>query len=732
MSSKPPAIQYSGPPIHPDVPQSVRHHLQLIYQKLGNHTQAFDLLNQKATQAVTVIAAGGGGGGKTSGVQSVSGLPPIQITGTPTNPVVGILGSSNSLDAKDSCRLATAAALPAYTYAANIITANANGALTVDGVSPIVGDRILLKDGAAGTDNGIYSVTQVGDASNPFILTRTTDCLDSSTYLSGSFTCIQEGMANALTLWLVTTQGTIVVDTTAVTWTELSAAALPPLTDAHLFVGNVSNVATDVPASGDVSLLDTGAFTVVGLETVPLDAATVGSPSNGDVITYDSGLMKYKAAAGGGSGVTAVTGVSPIASTLGTTPAISLQNSAGIDVTAAFGTGTAYFTGSGGPTVLGDIIVGDSLGGIQDSGISLSGIIQSSSLIVHQVAHSLSVQDAIYYDGSNWLLAKADNADTLGIGIVSSIIGPDDFVVTFSGLITGLSGLISGNYYFVSDSTSGLLDITEPINPTSYSNPLLFSLSGTDGIVLQARPSSIGSAGLVFSGDLIGTFSSQTVVGLENVPLDAATIGSPVNGQVITYVSSSGKYEAQTPATGSFTAGGDLSGSTTNQIVIGLETVPLDATTVGSPSNGWVITYDSASGKYKAVAPASGAFTAGGDLSGTTTSQVVIGLESIPLDSVTVGTPSDGWVITYNAASGKYEAILPATSATFVDNEVVSISSTTGTLTNAPNPSTSLHLYRNGVRQQSGIGNDYTLSSATITLAVAKVSGDIFLADYRY
>lgn len=34
------------------------------------------------------------------------------------------------------------------------------------------------------------------------------------------------------------------------------------LTDAHLFVGNGSNVATDVPVSGDLSLADTGAFTI--------------------------------------------------------------------------------------------------------------------------------------------------------------------------------------------------------------------------------------------------------------------------------------------------------------------------------------------------------------------------------------------------------------------------------------------------------------------------------------
>lgn len=113
-----------------------------------------------------------------------------------------------------------------------------------------------------------------------------------------------------------------------------------------------------------------------------------------------------------------------------------------------------------------------------------------------------------------------------------------------------------------------------------------------------------GSGGFTASGDLAGTPTAQAVVGLQNIPLDAATVGTPTNGQVIEYDSASGRYKAVTLAGAGFTAGGDLSGTGTSQKVIGLESVPLDATTVGTPSNGQVITYDSASAKYKAVTPA--------------------------------------------------------------------------------------------------------------------------------
>lgn len=48
-----PPIQYSGPRISEELDPEVRRHLQLIYQKLGNHTQAFQLLSEKAAQVAS-------------------------------------------------------------------------------------------------------------------------------------------------------------------------------------------------------------------------------------------------------------------------------------------------------------------------------------------------------------------------------------------------------------------------------------------------------------------------------------------------------------------------------------------------------------------------------------------------------------------------------------------------------------------------------------------------------
>ena len=66
-----PPIQYSGPHVSAEVPWETRVHLQALYQKLGNHTQAFSLLSQKTGVSTTtinnVIGGGSGGGGSTPG-----------------------------------------------------------------------------------------------------------------------------------------------------------------------------------------------------------------------------------------------------------------------------------------------------------------------------------------------------------------------------------------------------------------------------------------------------------------------------------------------------------------------------------------------------------------------------------------------------------------------------------------------------------------------------------------
>lgn len=117
-------------------------------------------------------------------------------------------------------RLATAAALaactPAGTGPGHTLTENANGALTIDGVTANNADRVLIKDQVAQDDNGIYVVTDKGSAGTPFILTRATD-FDQA--VAGEIAVRANIIATAGTVntgkqFELTTTGVIVVDTT--------------------------------------------------------------------------------------------------------------------------------------------------------------------------------------------------------------------------------------------------------------------------------------------------------------------------------------------------------------------------------------------------------------------------------------------------------------------------------------------------------------------------------------
>jgi hypothetical protein len=97
---------------------------------------------------------------------------------------------------------------------------------------------------------------------------------------------------------------------------------------------------------------------------------------------------------------------------------------------------------------------------------------------------------AVYHDGTDWKLAQANSQDTLGFA-VAVVIDADSFYLYTEGLISGLSGLSAGDYYFVSDSVAGSLTATEPTSTSSYSNPLFQAQSSTTAIMGQFRPSQI-------------------------------------------------------------------------------------------------------------------------------------------------------------------------------------------------------------------------------------------------
>lgn len=111
---------------------------------------------------------------------------------------------------------------------ATLTNAGTLGAFTPDGVVAQAGDRILVYNQTNQTENGVYTVTTVGDGSTAWVLTRATDA---DTYGSGpqyldegATFFVTSGNTGAGETYTCNTQGVITFGTTNITFTQISAA----------------------------------------------------------------------------------------------------------------------------------------------------------------------------------------------------------------------------------------------------------------------------------------------------------------------------------------------------------------------------------------------------------------------------------------------------------------------------------------------------------------------------
>jgi hypothetical protein len=137
---------------------------------------------------------------------------------------------ASGLDVKCSSHAATTACLTsAYSngssgVGATLTNAGTQAALSLDGQTMVSAERVLIKDQTAACHNGIYTVTTVGDGSTNWVVTRATDFDSSTEVTSGLFTFVETGTTNADSGWVMTTDGTVTIGTTAINWSQFSGA----------------------------------------------------------------------------------------------------------------------------------------------------------------------------------------------------------------------------------------------------------------------------------------------------------------------------------------------------------------------------------------------------------------------------------------------------------------------------------------------------------------------------
>lgn len=142
------------------------------------------------------------------GGQKITGLAdPTSAQDAATKAYVD--ATAQGLDIKPSVRVAT-------TAAGTLASSFANGQ-TVDGVTLVTGDRILIKNQAAPAENGIYVVAASGAPA------RATD-FDAWAEVPGGFVFVEAGTVNADTGWVATADQGGTLGTTAIPFTQFSGA----------------------------------------------------------------------------------------------------------------------------------------------------------------------------------------------------------------------------------------------------------------------------------------------------------------------------------------------------------------------------------------------------------------------------------------------------------------------------------------------------------------------------
>jgi hypothetical protein len=204
--------------------------------------------------------------------------------------VEALQASMGAEDFKSSVKAATTGALVA-TRASNVLTADANGAMGAqDGVTMVVGDRLLVKDQGTGADNGIYTVTSLGSGGTPYVLTRATDADSSAEVTPGMVVFVEQGTTLAETQWILDVNAAITLNTTALTFVQFRglATAAPAAVAYAAVVGTGTTVARAdhvhaLPAQAGTSRTARG---VVYSNVADLGVFTVASD---DGITYVEG-----------------------------------------------------------------------------------------------------------------------------------------------------------------------------------------------------------------------------------------------------------------------------------------------------------------------------------------------------------------------------------------------------------------------------------------------------------
>jgi hypothetical protein len=623
-----------------------------------------------------------------------------------------IIAAAAGLDVKASVRLATTSG------SGNVGTYNAtNGAASrgqitaapsvVDGISVLIGNRILVKNQTNGAANGIYTVSTVGTGANG-VWDRATDFDADSEVTANAFTFIEEGSTLADTAWVITTDGNITIggaSGTVIVWTQFAGAGVGVATISVTTANGLSGVSSggNTPAitlstslaAGPVRSNGAGAF-VSGLTSLTTEVSgtlPVGNGGTGATTFASGALLK-----GNGAGAILVASAADIVGQIGTTfvtNATNSTNASNVTVTNDVATATPVFISwfSANSGNLPNRVSSTNLSFVPSTGVlSATGFSGNGSALTSLTAANITgtlgsavLGASTLFIGTTAIALNRASANQAITGILSV-----QFPGATSGTVTLVPSAIAGTTTLTMPATSGTL-ITTGDTGTVTNTMLAGSIADSKllQITTASKVSTAALTGTLFTlgSTAVAALSTVTsIVGLTSVTSTSFVGALTGNSDTATKLSTARTISGTGEAT--FTTNGfDGSANATGVVTL------VNAAVIGKVLTGYV----SGAGTLAATDTILQAFN---KLDGN----IALKMSTVTSAVYKVGVAVSG------AANG--------TNLAFV-------------LPNTPIAGTEM-VFVNGVVQQRGAGNDYQITGANVTFEAgnAPQAASIIIATY--